>query len=722
MRCITDSWVFETAILPEHTYRWDFGDNDSAFGAMVTKNFTAAGKYDVQLFVENEHGCSNSSEIITIHVEALPEPDYYTEIVAEGIIRFHNITNYHDSNTQLLEWTILDDAYDYSPVEISFPDMGEFPIVLTARNDRCSATHSSNIMVTQIGVLDFSIENSVLCQGAELRFINESEFVLGGITFEWEFGDGGLSSEENPVKAYHDDETTVYSVTLRAIDANNTGWSASLTREITVLRPPRINWGGNIFVCDDNWLLKPEEVGAYYLWSNGSTMESLNVTRSDTYWLQLTGNNGCVSRENVNIVLNSAVVPTISDTQSCGRLTLDAGNPGSEYLWNNGSTARTLLVEENGTYSVTVTQPNGCTGSKTVQIEIIESPEVKVLGTTTLCYGATATLHTAEEANTSYLWNTGSTASSTEIFGEGWYRVTATNLNTMCVASDSIYVISQSSPRLDLGGDRNVCLGQETILEMNDYYYATAVEWWKEGDVQIHEGRSFAVSDVGTYFLRVTLANGCSTTEQIRFNGVVTPLIVDFLAASMSNVGDTVVFIDLSYPEPIIDRNWDLSTGFRTSEPIFQYAFWNEGVYTVKLTVDNGGCALSNTKSITVGTELKSGGDGSNDAQGNGGGSEIFIDDVSEKPLYREPSKIIEAIAFPNPGDGDIQVQVKLARPSRLLARLYTITGQAVTSFVVPEQTEEALFRCNFTNLPAGVYLLQIHSEDDVRTVRVVIN
>jgi PKD repeat protein len=155
---------------------------------------------------------------------------------------------------------------------------------------------------------------------------------------------------------------------------------------------------------------------------------------------------------------------------------------------------------------------------------------------------------------------------------------------------------------------------------------------------------------------------------------------------------------------------------------VFQYAFWNAGEYTVKLTVDNGGCTLTKTKIITVSNQTKSGGDSDNGDKDGGKGDEIYVIDTPEKPLYQAPATITEAIIIPNPTDGDFQLKAKLEHPSRLIARLYSVTGQVVASFVIPEQTEDVLYQCNFTSLPAGVYMLQLLSDNDMRTLRIVIN
>ncbi|HUR30334.1 MAG TPA: T9SS type A sorting domain-containing protein, partial [Saprospiraceae bacterium] len=50
---------------------------------------------------------------------------------------------------------------------------------------------------------------------------------------------------------------------------------------------------------------------------------------------------------------------------------LDAGNAGSDFLWNTGDTTQTLFVETPGLYQVIVTDSSGCTASDVIYVEII---------------------------------------------------------------------------------------------------------------------------------------------------------------------------------------------------------------------------------------------------------------------------------------------------------------------------------------------------------------
>src|SRR5690606_33772095 len=70
--------------------------------------------------------------------------------------------------------------------------------------------------------------------------------------------------------------------------------------------------------------------------------------------------------------------------------TLNAGSYSS-YLWTGGSTSQTLVVSTAGTFSVTVTDANGCTGVASVSTTIL--PDVTagtISGVSSLCISSTS--------------------------------------------------------------------------------------------------------------------------------------------------------------------------------------------------------------------------------------------------------------------------------------------------------------------------------------------
>src|SRR6202008_3034580 len=86
----------------------------------------------------------------------------------------------------------------------------------------------------------------------------------------------------------------------------------------------------------------------------------------------------------------SATVNLGNDTTLCNgqSLTLDAGNPGATYVWQDGSTAQTLTVTQTGTYSVAV-NAGGCnTSHDTIQVTFTNgNVNVNLGNDTAICSG-----------------------------------------------------------------------------------------------------------------------------------------------------------------------------------------------------------------------------------------------------------------------------------------------------------------------------------------------
>src|SRR5690606_37199797 len=81
---------------------------------------------------------------------------------------------------------------------------------------------------------------------------------------------------------------------------------------------------------------------------------------------------GCNSQtETTEVLVNSLPQPIISGNPTfCtgNSTTLDAGSGYSAYLWDDASNNQTLEVFASGTYIVTVTDGNGCTGTASIDV------------------------------------------------------------------------------------------------------------------------------------------------------------------------------------------------------------------------------------------------------------------------------------------------------------------------------------------------------------------
>jgi Putative metal-binding motif len=134
--------------------------------------------------------------------------------------------------------------------------------------------------------------------------------------------------------------------------------------------------------CNNTSAVITASGGGTYLWNNGSTSSSINVTSPGVYLVVVTGNNGCAASA-VATVMSNFTIPTVSISPN--PLILACANPsgvftatgGGSYAWSNGSTTAAATVTTANTYTVSVTGINGCIATATAISQLIGTgPEV----------------------------------------------------------------------------------------------------------------------------------------------------------------------------------------------------------------------------------------------------------------------------------------------------------------------------------------------------------
>jgi hypothetical protein len=217
-----------------------------------------------------------------------------------------------------------------------------------------------------------------------------------------------------------------------------------LTINLTINTPPTVSLGNDITQCGGTVTLNAGNPGSTYLWSNSATTQTITVNASGTYSVVVTDANGCTGTDAINITINPPPAVSLGNdiTQCGGTVTLNAGNPGSTYLWSNSATTQTITVS-NGTYSVVVTDVNGCTGTDTINITINVPPTVSLGNDTTQCAG-TVMLDAGNPGST-YLWNNASTTQTITVSSSGAYSVIVTDVNG-CTGTDTLNVTINPLP------------------------------------------------------------------------------------------------------------------------------------------------------------------------------------------------------------------------------------------------------------------------------------
>jgi PKD repeat protein len=156
-----------------------------------------------------------------------------------------------------------------------------------------------------------------------------------------------------------------YAVTV----TNQFGCEAVDDVTITMGTVPTVSLGADQLLCNNQTaVLDAGNSGSTYLWSTGALTQSITVSTAGTYIVNVTNPNGCVGRDTILISVSGLQVSLGPNTNICdnGTYTIDAGNPGMVYLWSTGATSQSIVATQQGTYSVTVTDGQGCSAADVI--------------------------------------------------------------------------------------------------------------------------------------------------------------------------------------------------------------------------------------------------------------------------------------------------------------------------------------------------------------------
>lgn len=236
-----------------------------------------------------------------------------------------------------------------------------------------------------------------------------------------------------------------YSVVVNTV----TGCTLTDTITITNLPAPVFTLGADKELCAGaSVTLDAGLAGATYTWSTGATTQTISVNTTGTYWVDVTGANGCKARD--SIVVSPKLSPVVNlgadrDICTSDSVTLDAGNVGATYLWSTGATTQTIKVSLAGTYSVAVTNVGGCTTTDAVVITNKPTPNSAFTSQAVSAEAGQQVQFTSNPgAGNQYSWNFGdpNSASNTSLLpspihvfsAPGQYTVTltVTNVSTGC--------------------------------------------------------------------------------------------------------------------------------------------------------------------------------------------------------------------------------------------------------------------------------------------------
>lgn len=343
--------------------------------------------------------------------------------------------------------------------------------------------------------------STTICQGASVTLT-----ASGGNTYSW--STGGTNSS-----------IVVSTAGTFTVTSSNGCGTQQATQSVSVAPLPAVIMNNNgTTLCVGTTLILWATGNGNYLWSTGSTNDSISVTTGGSY--SVTATNSC-GNTNALISINSlsppsAVITPGGSTAICqgSSLALVASGGGS-YSWNTGATGNSILVSTAGTYTLTTTNSCG-TNSANITITTLNapSPTITPVGSTTICSGDFVTLNA--DGGTSYVWSTGNTGSSIIASTQGIYSVTASN--SCGSGSDSIN-ITVSSVIAQFFDDTYTGVYPFTVNFTNNSSLSAVSYLWTFGDntnsSQYSPTHTFQEPGIYTVTLVVTNANGCTDSHSL---------------------------------------------------------------------------------------------------------------------------------------------------------------------------------------------------------------
>lgn len=394
-------------------------------------------------------------------------------------------------------------------------------------------------------------------------------------TFSWDNGQTGSSISGLQPGSY---EVTV-------TDAK--GCTGTKVFVITSPSLPAVSIGGG--TCSTVLIASGSEGMAPYtfLWGDGSTSATLNISQAGMYVVILTDAKGCSATDSLFADPNGALglsyqvqAPTCAGNTD-GSIDLTVTGTATSFIWSNGDTTEDLSGIAPGQYTVTVSNGSGCTESVTVFVPSPPSLYINPLNITNLnCAGDSGRASVAVlfgQPPYTLLWNNGTVGANLSTAVPGTFTVTATDANG-CTGQGTFSIGQATGPSVQLAVSG--CGGARQVLAFVTGGMAPYSFIWANG-----QNGSVIPASLGMHTVTVTDAGGCSTTESIQViaDSSAISLQLTVVGLSCAGAGDGSISLAVSGGQAPFAFNWSDGASGTARQQL------SAGSYQVSVT-DAAGC------------------------------------------------------------------------------------------------------------------------------------
>ena len=466
--------------------------------------YESAGDFIPKLGIIDQIGCERILESPTsIFVPELALDFVGTDSILcdfNNPITFFNLINSTgpiDSLRWVFEGGLPNTTTDFEPT-VTFDLPGKYDVSIIAHNAYCSDTLTKNdfIRIGDVPSADFSISENVGCEPLPVTFTDLTTVGNGSPSqWHWDFGDGFESFLESPTHVYQEGAN----FNPQLIVTTDVGCSDTISKTIMVFAQPDVLITGDQIICIGETTqltasITSDPTGVNYFWENDPTLSCTdclspiaNPIDTTIYTFVAVSAEGCEIRTDIQVNVRPFYAPVITmsdDTTICAnevvQIFVDGGNDIFSYEWDQSQSGLSCYSsclnpiaspEITTTYSVVVTNNDGCSSTDNVEVAVINPSQNFASDDRVICKGDTAQLHIDQTVGTNPTWINSNGLSCTFCYdpiasiSESKDFVAKVITSEGCEIFDTVRIDVLSQQNIYAGEDMTICRGESTILD-----------------------------------------------------------------------------------------------------------------------------------------------------------------------------------------------------------------------------------------------------------------
>lgn len=620
---------------------WDFSDGYFSSTQNPYHHFADSGSYQVTLTIMNAYGCSNS---ITkpAQISTIPIADFtYDTVCPQTPVSFQDLSV---SNNGISEWfwSFGDgtNASEQNPIH-TYQNGGTYNVqLIITSNNGCNAHITKQVFVNNAPTANFTNNNATV--GSATNFTDQSTGNI--VSWQWSFGDGNTSTEQNPTHTYSND--SVYTVTL--ITANNNSCKDTIQKQVVVYSNNTITaaftvqpdcFGDSLYFTDQSYSPNSAIVSWQWNFGDGNTSTEQNPTYlyalPGNYTITLLVTNDNSENSQISQIITVYALPQANFSASnvqLGQTTqftdLSNGSNSTIVTWqwsfDDGNTdnvqnpAHTYATAGQYSVQLIVTNAYGCSDTITKQVIVASNTEVtSAFSVNNGCFGEAINFQDQSSSPNgsivSWQWNFGDGNTATIQNPNHIYTQTGSYSITLIV-TDAIGNCDTAFQNITIydmpnaGFDYTVMCNYPTIqfTDTTTINNGHISQWqWHFGDNTSAQTSSptHSYADFNNYTVTLTVTSNHGCTDSIQKTISVASNPEAYFSSTPNCEGYPTFFTDSSViNQGVIDTwVWTLGDGTQSNLQNPQHTYASAGDYIVTLIVETeAGCKDTLQKDVSI--------------------------------------------------------------------------------------------------------------------------